>query len=97
MWLWQVEQLAGQLEALQQEHHTLKGTCEEQEQQIQLLQEDCAQLQVSLMLLLYWCSPQMPTQDCTWLSAELAEFIERKCNTYHWKPQAQGVAHTITC
>lgn len=44
--VWQMEQVSGQLEALQQEHHRLTATCQEQEQQNRLLQDDCAQLQV---------------------------------------------------
>ena len=44
--VWQMEQMSGQLEALQQEHHRLTATCQDQEQQNRLLQDDCAQLQV---------------------------------------------------
>ncbi len=45
----QMEQMSGQLEALQQEHHRLTATCQDQEQQNRLLQDDCAQLQVKIV------------------------------------------------
>lgn len=44
--LLQVVQLTGQLEALQQEHHRLTASHQDQEKQNGLLQEECAQLQV---------------------------------------------------
>lgn len=45
----QIEQVTGQLEALQQEHHRLTGSYRDQEQQNRLLQDDCAQLQARLL------------------------------------------------
>ena len=46
----QIVQLTGQLEALQQEHHRLTGSHMDLEKQNNLLQEECAQLQVLSIL-----------------------------------------------
>ncbi len=46
LWL-QAEQLARDLQALQQEHHILAVTYEGEQQQSRLLQDDVTQLQVS--------------------------------------------------
>ena len=44
----QVQQLSGQLEALQQEAHRVTASHQDLEHQNRLLQEDCAQLQVQI-------------------------------------------------
>lgn len=79
----QMEQVSGQLEALQQEHHRLTATCQDQEQQNRLLQNDCAQLQVK---------PKFLT--CYNLVIPCLAVVSRDCamnQTQFWSPPAASI------